>query len=202
MREEVGVENLTYERALDVIFREARTYRVWLDRPVDDETLRQAWELAKMGPTSSNCLPLRVLFVRSAEAKARLRPCLDPGNVAHTMAAPVTAILAHDLEFYEQLPRLVLHTDARAWFVDKPELITSTAFRNGTLQAAYFLLAARAVGLDCGPMSGFDAAAVDREFFAATAVRSNFLCNLGYGDPTKLFPRAPRLSFDDVARII
>lgn len=196
------METLTYERALDIIFRKARTHRAWLDRPVGDETLRQAWDLAKMGPTSSNCLPLRVLFVRSAEAKARLRPCLDAGNVAHTMAAPVTAILAHDLEFYEQLPRLVLHADARAWFVGKPELIESTAFRNGTLQAAYFILAARAVGLDCGPMSGFDTAAVDREFFTGTAVRSNFLCNLGYGDPSALFPRAPRLGFDEVARII
>ncbi|HPC84328.1 MAG TPA: malonic semialdehyde reductase [Thermoanaerobaculaceae bacterium] len=196
------MRTMTYEQALDLMFREARTHRSWLDRPVSDETLRQVWELAKMGPTSTNCLPLRVLFVRSPEAKARLRPCLDPGNVPPTMAAPVTAILAHDLEFFEQLPRLVLHTDARSWFVGKPELVETTAFRNGTLQAAYFILAARAVGLDCGPMSGFDNAAVDREFFAGTAIRSNFLCNLGYGDPSKLFPRAPRLGFDEVARII
>lgn len=196
------METTTFERALDIIFREARTHRAWLDRPVGDEALRQAWELARLGPTSSNCLPLRVLFVRSAEAKARLRPCLDRGNVVQTMAAPVTAILAHDLEFYEQLPRLVLHADARAWFVGKPTLIESTAFRNGTLQAAYFILALRAVGLDCGPMSGFDNTAVDREFFAGTPVRSNFLCNVGYGDPSKLFPRAPRLGFDEVARVI
>ena len=196
------MNELTFDRALDVIFREARTHRSWLDRPVADETLRHAWELAKMGPTSSNCLPLRALFARSAEAKARLRPCLDAGNVPYTMAAPVTAILAYDLEFHELLPRLVLHADARAWFVGRPELISTTAFRNGTLQAAYFILAARAVGLDCGPMSGFDSAAVDREFFAGTAIRSNFLCNLVYGDPSKLFPRAPRLGFDEVARII
>lgn len=196
------MENLTFERALDVIFREGRTHRAWLDRPVADETLRQAWELARLGPTSTNSLPLRIVFVRSAEAKARLRPCLDPGNVGPTMAAPVTAILAHDLEFYELLPRLAPHADTRAWFVGKPALIEGTAFRNGTLQAAYFLLAARAVGLDCGPMSGFDNAAVDREFFTGTPVRSNFLCNLGYGDPSKLFPRAPRLGFDEVARVI
>ena len=196
------MESLTYERALDVVFREGRTHNGWLDRPVEAETLRQAWELARMGPTSANCMPLRVVFVRSAAAKARLKPLLLAGNVDKTMAAPITAVLGHDMEFYELLPRLFPHTDARAWFVGQPALTETTAFRNGTLQAAYFMLAARAVGLDCGPMSGFDNAGVDREFFAGTPIRSNFLCNLGYGDPAKLFPRAPRLGFDEVARIV
>jgi 3-hydroxypropanoate dehydrogenase len=196
------MESLTYERALDVVFREGRTHNGWLDRPVEAETLRQAWELTKMGPTSANCMPLRVVFVRSAAARARLKPLLLAGNVDKTMAAPITAVLGHDMEFYELLPRLFPHTDARAWFVGQPALTETTAFRNGTLQAAYFMLAARAVGLDCGPMSGFDNAGVDREFFAGTPIRSNFLCNLGYGNPEKLFPRAPRLSFDEVARIV
>ena len=196
------MENLTYERALDVVFREGRTHNGWFDRPVEAETLRQAWELARMGPTSANCMPLRVVFVHSAAARARLKPLLLAGNVDKTMAAPITAVLGHDMEFYELLPRLFPHTNARAWFVGQPALTETTAFRNGTLQAAYFMLAARAVGLDCGPMSGFDNAGVDREFFAGTPIRSNFLCNLGYGDPAKLFPRAPRLGFDEVARIV
>jgi 3-hydroxypropanoate dehydrogenase len=196
------MESLTYERALDVVFREGRTHNDWLDRPVEVETLRRAWELVRMGPTSANCMPLRVVFVRSAAAKVRLKPLLLAGNVDKTMAAPITAVLGHDMEFYELLPRLFPHTDARAWFVGQPALTETTAFRNGTLQAAYFMLAARAVGLDCGPMSGFDNAGVDREFFAGTPIRSNFLCNLGYGDPAKLFPRAPRLGFDEVARIV
>jgi len=196
------MESLTYERALDVVFREGRTHNDWLDRPVEVETVHQAWELARMGPTSANCMPLRVVFVRSAAAKARLKPLLLAGNVDKTMAAPITAVLGHDMEFYELLPRLFPHTNARAWFVGQPALTETTAFRNGTLQAAYFMLAARAVGLDCGPMSGFDNAGVDREFFAGTPIRSNFLCNLGYGDPAKLFSRAPRLGFDEVARIV
>lgn len=193
---------LTFEHALDLIFRTARTHNVWLERPVSDETLRQVWELAKMGPTSANCMPLRMVIVRSAEAKARLKPLLIPGNVEKAMTAPVTVILGHDLEFYEKLPTLFPHVDARAWFVGNLQLIETTAFRNGTLQAAYFMLAARALGLDCGPMSGFDNAGVDREFFAGTSVRSNFLCNLGYGDRSKLFPRGPRLGFDEVARVV
>jgi len=196
------MESLTYERALDVVFREGRTQNGWLDRPVEVGTLRQAWELARMGPTSANCMPLRVVFVRSAAAKVRLKPLLLAGNVDKTMAAPITAVLGHDMEFYELLPRLFPHTDARAWFVGQPALTETTAFRNGTLQAAYFMLAARAVGLDCGPVSGFDNVGVDREFFAGTPIRSNFLCNLGYGDPAKLFPRSPRLGFDEVARIV
>lgn len=193
------MQDMTFERALDLIFRTARTHNGWLDRPVTDETLRQVWELARMGPTSANCMPLRMVIVRSPEAKARLKPLLLAGNVDKTMTAPVTVILGHDMEFFEKLPALFPHVDARAWFVGNQPLIESTAFRNGTLQAAYFMLAARALGLDCGPMSGYDSAGVDREFFAGTQVRSNFLCNLGYGDAAKLFPRSPRLGFDEVA---
>jgi 3-hydroxypropanoate dehydrogenase len=188
--------------ALDLLFRKARTHRAWLDRPVPDALLRRVYELACFGPTSANSSPMRVLFVKSREAKERLRPCLSPGNVDKTMQAPVTAIIGHDLEFYEHLPRLFPTADMRANFVGKPELIAATAFRNGTLQGAYLMLAARALGLDCGGMSGFDNAKVDAEFFPEGRVRSNFLCNLGYGDATGLPPRPPRLSFDEVCRTI
>ena len=189
------------DAALDVLFRDARTHFAWQDRPVEEAVLRAAWDLARMGPTSANSLPARIVFVASAEAKAKLKPALIPTNVDKTMAAPVTAIVAYDLAFYEKLPQLFPHTDARSWFVGRQELIEKTAFRNGSLQGAYFILAARAVGLDCGPMSGFDNAAVDAAFFAGTAIRSNFLCNLGYGDGSKLFARGPRLSFDEACRI-
>lgn len=189
------------DAALDVLFRDARTHFAWQDRPVEEVVLRTAWDLARMGPTSANSLPARIVFVVSAEAKAKLKPALIPTNVDKTMAAPVTAIVAYDLAFYEKLPQLFPHTDARSWFVGRQELIEKTAFRNGSLQGAYFILAARAVGLDCGPMSGFDNAAVDAAFFAGTAIRSNFLCNLGYGDGSKLFARGPRLSFDEACRI-
>lgn len=189
------------DAALEVLFRNARTHFAWQDRPVDAALLRAAWDLARLGPTSANSLPARIVFVASAEAKAKLKPALIPTNVDKTMAAPVTAIIAYDLAFYEKLPQLFPHTDARSWFVGKQELIEKTAFRNGSLQGAYFILAARAVGLDCGPMSGFDNAAVDAAFFAGTAIRSNFLCNLGYGDGSKLFARGPRLSFEEACRI-
>jgi 3-hydroxypropanoate dehydrogenase len=188
--------------ALDLILRKARTYRAWLDRPVPDDLLRRVYELAAEGPTSANCSPMRVLFVRSREAKERLRPALTPGNVDKTMQAPVTAIIGHDLEFYELLPRLFPTADMRANFVGKPELIAATAFRNGSLQGAYLMLAARALGLDCGALSGFDNAKVDAAFFPDGRVKSNFLCNLGYGDASKLGPRPPRLPFDDACRII
>jgi 3-hydroxypropanoate dehydrogenase len=155
----------------------------------------------KWGPTSSNCCPARIVFVKSADAKARLEPALDTGNVRQTMAAPATAIIGYDLEFYEKLPLLAPHADVRSAFVGKDELIRSTAFRNGSLQGAYLIIAARALGLDCGPMSGFDNARVDAEFFPGGTIKSNFLCNLGYGDPSKLHPRAPRLAFDDACRI-
>ncbi len=188
--------------ALDQLFIEARTHNGWLAREVPDQLLRRLVDTMKMGPTSVNCSPARLVFVKSAEAKARLKPHLSEGNRAKTMAAPVTAIIGHDLEFYEYLPKLFPHTDAKAWFAGQPEKILETAFRNGSLQGAYLILAARALGLDCGPMSGFDAAAVDREFFSGTEIRSNFLCNLGYGDTSALHSRSPRFSFDEMARII
>jgi 3-hydroxypropanoate dehydrogenase len=188
--------------ALDHIFRTARTHRAWTARPVRDETLRAIYELMKWGPTSSNSCPARIAFVRSPEAKERLRPALDAGNVAQTMAAPATAIVAYDLEFHERLPLLAPHYDARSTFVGKPELIRTTAQQSGTLQGAYLIIAARALGLDCGPMGGFDSARVDATFFPEGTVRSNFLCNLGYGDPAKLHARAPRLAFDDACRIL
>jgi 3-hydroxypropanoate dehydrogenase len=187
--------------AFDLLFRNARTHNGWLDRPVPDSLLAELHDLMKWAPTSANCWPLRTVFVKSPEAKARLLPLLMEGNRAKTEAAPVTAILGMDLAFYEELPRLFPHTDAKAWFVGNPPLIEATAFRNSSLQGAYLMLAARALGLDCGPMSGFDAAAVDAEFFAGTQVKSNFICNLGYGDPTVLFPRSPRPRFEEVCTI-
>lgn len=191
------------DRALDVIFRQARTHNAWLPRPVSDDTLRQFYDLMKWGPTSANCSPARVLFIRSREAKERLRPALSGGNRDKTMAAPVTAIIGYDTAFYEMLPRLFPHDQtARSWFAGKPDVIQTTAFRNGTLQGAYMIIAARAVGLDCGPMSGFDNAKVDAEFFPNSTVKSNFLCNLGYGDPKGLFPRSPRLPFDEACTVL
>jgi 3-hydroxypropanoate dehydrogenase len=190
------------EAALRQLFLDARTHSAWTDRPLPDELLRRLYDLVKMGPTSSNSCPGRFVLVRSPEGKARLKPALSPGNVAKTMSAPVTVIVAQDLAFYEQLPRLFPHVDARSWFVGNERLIESTAFRNATLQGGYLILAARALGLDCGPMSGFDNAVVDAEFFAGTAVRSNFLVNLGYGDPAKLFPRSPRLPFEDACQLV
>lgn len=190
------------DSALDTLFRAARTHRAWADREVSDVLLQAVYDLAKMAPTSANCQPMRVLFVTSPEAKERLRPALDKGNVAQTMAAPATAIVAHDMAFYEHMPYLAPHTDARSWFAGKDELIRATDFRNGSLQGAYLIVAARALGLDCGPMSGFDNAAVDREFFPDGTVESNFLCNLGYGDAAKLHPRAPRFAFDEACRIL
>lgn len=190
------------ESALDQLFRTARTYNAFLPRPVEDATLHRLYELAKFGPTSANASPMRVVFVKSAEAKARLSPFMSEGNRAKTLAAPVTAIIGSDHAFYEQLPRLFPHADAKSWFAGNQPLIDTTAFRNATLQGAYLLLAARAVGLDCGPMSGFDNAGVDAAFFAGSTVKSNFLINLGYGDASRdLFPRSPRLSFDEACRI-
>jgi 3-hydroxypropanoate dehydrogenase len=190
------------DAALDTLFRTARTHNAWQKKPVSDALLQAVWELAKMGPTSANCSPMRILFVRSAEAKARLVPLLLEGNRAKTLQAPVTAIIGYDLEFHDKLPRLFPHTDARAWFVGKPALIATTAFRNGTLQGAYLIMAARALGLDCGPMSGFDNDAVDAAFFPGGTVKSNFLCSLGYGDPAGMLPRHPRLAFDEACKII
>jgi len=191
------------DEALDLIFRKARTHSVWQAKPVDDALLQQVYDLAKMGPTSANMCPMRIVFVKSAETKEKLKPTLDPGNVDKTMKAPVTAIIGMDVRFYEQLPKLFPHADAKAWFKDLPESVLEyTALRNSSLQGAYFMIAARALGLDCGPMSGFNNAKVDEAFFAGTSVKSNFLCNLGYGDATKLYPRSPRLSFDEACKVV
>jgi 3-hydroxypropanoate dehydrogenase len=193
--------NLSKE-ALEQLFTKARTHNGWRDEEVPDAALREALDIAKWGPTSANCQPMRVLFLRSRQAKQRLAPALIPGNLEKTLAAPTVAIVAYDLNFYEHLPRLYPATDARSWFLGNDALIQETAFRNGTLQGAYLLLALRAVGLDVGPMSGFDKKMVDAEFFPEGTVKSNFLVNIGYGDPAKLYPRGPRFSFDDIARIL
>lgn len=188
-------------RALDVLFRDARTHNGWQDKPVSESLLRQLFDLTKMGPTSANCSPMRVVFVSTPEGKARLKPALSPGNLDKTMAAPVTAIIAQDTQFYEHLPTLFPHADAKSWFVGNDALIQGTMVRNATLQGGYLILAARALGLDCGPMSGFDPAKVNAEFFPDGRFQANFLCNLGYGDPSKLFPRSPRFAFDDVCTL-
>ncbi len=187
----------------DLLFRSARSHGAWRDQPVADAALNELYDLAKFGPTSANMCPMRVVFVQSAEAKEKLKPCLDGGNVEKTMLAPVTAIVGMDIRFYEQLPKLFPHADAKAWFKDLPEpVLEYIALRNSSLQGAYFMLAARAVGLDCGPMSGFDNKKVDAAFFAGTTVKSNFLCNLGHGDPAKLYRRSPRLTFAEACQII
>ena len=196
------MSELLSEASLDQLFRSARTFNAWLPKEVSDEQLQQIYDLAKFGPTSANSSPMRVVFVKSKAAKAKLEPFLSDGNRAKTMEAPVTAIVATDHEFYEQLPRLFPHTDARSWFVGNQPLIDTTAFRNATLQGAYLLLAARAIGLDCGPMSGFDNAGVDAAFFAGTAIKSNFLISIGYGDASRnLFARSPRLAFGEACTI-
>ncbi len=188
--------------ALDQLFHHARSYNGWHDEQVPAEILQAVWELARMGPTSANCSPIRVVFVASNEAKEKLRPCLLETNVEKVMTAPVTAILGNDLAFPDHLPDLFPHADARSWFEGNDELTATTAFRNGTLQGAYLMIAARAMGLDCGPISGFDNDAVDRAFFAGTQVKSNFICGLGHGDPASVFDRSPRFSFDDVCKVI
>jgi 3-hydroxypropanoate dehydrogenase len=191
------------DEGLDLLFRTARTHNGWLDKPVDDALLAQVYDLARMGPTSANMCPMRIVFVKSKAAKEKLKPALDPGNVDKTMIAPVTAIIGMDIRFYEKLPTLFPHADAKAWFKDLPEnVLEYIALRNSSLQGAYFMLAARALGLDCGPMSGFKNQIVDAAFFAGTTVKSNFLCNLGYGDATKLFPRSPRLSFQEACEVV
>jgi 3-hydroxypropanoate dehydrogenase len=205
------------DRALDQIFRKARTHSAWLDKPVTDEMLRQMYDLLKWGPTSANSSPARFVMVRSKEARERLRPVLSPGNVDKTMAAPVTVIIAYDLLFFEKLPKLFPHTPGmRDLFASNPQLVEVTAKRNSSLQGAYLMIAARSLGLDCGPMSGFDNAKLDEEFFGAGKecegceqeffpsghVKSNFLCNLGYGDSAQLFPRGPRLEFDEACSLL
>lgn len=203
--------NLLSNEVLDVIFRQARTHNAWLDKPVSDDVLHQLYELMKYGPTSANSCPARIIFLRTAEAKQRLVPALSPTNVEKTLKAPVTAIVGYDVKFFEQTPKLFPNNPAIAnVFSGSPQLAETTAFRNSSLQGGYMILAARALGLDCGPMSGFDNAKVDAEFFPASAgnpptfveVKSNFVCNLGYGDPSKLFPRNPRLSFEEACRLL
>jgi nitroreductase len=187
---------------LATLFTAARSHSFWQDRPVSDELLQQVYDLAKWGATSANCSPARIVFVKSAAEKEKLVACMIPGNVEKTKSAPVTAIIGMDMEFYEKLPQLFPHTDAKAWFVGNQPLIESTAFRNSSLQGAYLMLAARALGLDCGPMSGFDADKVNAAFFANSNVKANFVCCLGYGDAAKLFPRSPRLAFEEACRIV
>jgi len=188
--------------SLKQLFLEARTHTSWLPKPVPVEILREVYDLARLGPTSANSTPARFVFVVSQAAKARLRPTLAPLNVEKTMAAPVTVIVAWDTEFYEHLPRLFPHADMRSYFAGNQALIDETAFRNSSLQGAYFIIAARAMGLDCGPMSGFDAAKVNAEFFPDGKWKANFLCNLGYGDHNALRPRNPRLEFEEACRVL
>lgn len=190
------------ESALDQLFRDARTYNSWSGEPVGEDTLRVLFDLLKMAPTSANCSPARFVFVMSDDAKERLKPCLMDGNVEKTMSAPVTVIIGQDLEFHEKLPQLFPHTDARSWFAGNDDLIKETAFRNATLQGGYLIMAARALGLDCGPMSGFDRDKVDAAFFPNSSVTANFLCNIGYGTADDLFPRSPRFDFDEACRIV
>lgn len=188
--------------ALDQLFLNARSHNVWFDKDVPDAVLKELVDITKMGPTSANCCPARFVFVKSDAAKERLKPHLASGNVEKAMTAPVCAIIGHDMEFYDHLPQLFPHTDAKSWFAGNDALIEETAIRNGTLQGAYFVIAARALDLDVGPMSGFDAEGVDGEFFPGTRIKSNFLCNLGRGDPAGLFGRSPRFEFDEMAEIL
>jgi len=205
----VAVDPKTFEpraplaaAAMAQLFTQARTHNAFLDRPVPEALLREALDLAKMGPTAANQQPLRLIFLRSKEAKERLRPAMSPGNVEKTMAAPVVAIAGYDLEFYEHLPYLFPHADAKSWFSGNPELPARSAAQSGTLQIGYFILALRAVGLDAGPMGGFDPAKVEAEFFPEGNIKANVVINIGYGDDSKLFPRSPRLSFDQMAKIL
>lgn len=186
---------------LEQLFDDARTANAFTAEPVSDDTLRALYDRLKWAPTSANCSPLRIVFVRTPEAKARLLSCMNPGNIEKTRQAPVTAVLGMDLAFPETLPRLFPHADARSWFAGKPAFVEATAFRNSSLQGGYFILAARALGLDCGPMSGFDAEKVNAAFFEGTSVKVNFVCNLGHADPKGTFARSPRLSFDEACRL-
>lgn len=191
------------DKALDTIFRTARTHNAWQDRPVSDAQLEQIYEVMKWGSTSANCSPARIVFVKSAQAKEKLKPLLMEGNQVKTMAAPVCAIIGYDVEFYEKLPELFPHDlTAKTWFNGSAEFAEQTAFRNGSLQGAYLMIAARALGLDCGPMSGFDVDGVTEAFFAGTTYKANFLCNIGYGDASALFDRSPRLAFDDACKVL
>ena len=190
------------DQSLQQLFINARTHHTWKSTPVSDEQLKKIYDLFKYAPTSVNCNPARIVFVRSAAEKERLLECVNPGNVEKTKSAPVTAIIGMDLDFYEQLPKLFPHVDAKSWFVGKDSFIEQTAFRNSSLQGAYLILATRAIGLDCGPMSGFDADKVNAAFFPEGRVKANFLVNIGYGEESSLMPRQPRPSFDEACRIL
>jgi 3-hydroxypropanoate dehydrogenase len=194
--------NVLTDQALDQLFRNARTANGWLPKPVSEDLLQKLYDIMKWGPTSANSSPLRIVFLTTAEAKERLKPALMGGNVEKTLTAPVVALLAMDSRFYDHLPFLFPHADAKSWFAGNETLIQDTAFRNSSLQGAYFMLAARAVGLDCGPISGFDAQKVNATFFSDVRFKINFICNLGYGDPAKLFPRSPRFAFADVCQVL
>lgn len=186
----------------DTLFRKARSFSQWQDKPVSDEQCQNIYDLMKMGPTAANCCPARLVFIKSAEAKQRLKPHLDEGNVEKCMSAPVVAIIGMDMLFHEKLAVLFPHTDARAWYEGKADKIKATAERNSTLQGAYFILALRSLGLDAGPMSGFNNETMDSEFFPDGNIKSNFICAFGYGDETDLYPRGPRLDFDETCQIV
>ncbi len=190
------------KQCLDTIFLSARSQNGWLNKTVSSEQLQQIYNLLKFAPTSANCCPLRITFITSKQAKQRLKPHLDEGNIKKSMTAPAVAIIAYDSEFYEKLPRLFPHTDAKSWFVGNPEKIKSTAIMNTTLQGAYFIIATRSIGLECGPMGGFNNKTLDAEFFSNGKTKSIFLCGIGYGDSTKILPRSPRLDFNEVCEII
>ena len=191
------------DEGLDIIFRQARSQNKWQDKPVSDTILRAVYDLMKWGPTSANCSPARIVFLKTAEAKQRLVPHLLESNVEKVVTASACVIIAYDLEFYERIPELFPHNpEAREWFAHDEKVAEVTAFRNGSLQGAYFMIAARALGLDCGPMSGFDNAGVDKEFFPGGKIKSNFLCSIGYGDPTGVFGRSPRLGFENACQIL
>ncbi|MEQ8508042.1 MAG: malonic semialdehyde reductase [Rhodospirillaceae bacterium] len=190
------------QAGLNLLFMEARTQNSWHQKPVPEDLMRRVFDLMKMAPTSANCSPGRFVFVASSEGKDKLKPALSEGNLAKTMSAPLTVIIAYDMEFYEHLPKLFPHTDARAWFTGHDDLIHETAFRNGSLQGAYLMMAARALGLDCGPMSGFDTDKVNSTFFPDGRFKVNFICNVGYGDDKEVYPRGPRFEFDEVCAIV
>ncbi len=190
------------QAALATLFSDARSHNGWLDQPVSQTQLQQLYDLVKWAPTSANCEPARIVFVQSDDARAKLADCMAAGNADKVKAAPVTAIIGMDMAFLDKLPELFPHADARSWFAGNPPLIEATAFRNSSMQGGYFILAARALGLDVGPMSGFDAAKVDAAFFAGTTVKVNFVCSIGHGDTSKLFDRSPRLSFEDACSVI
>ncbi len=190
------------KQCLDTIFLSARSQNGWLDKTINDEQLRQIYNLLKFAPTAANCCPVRITFIKSKQAKKRLKPHLDAGNIEKSMTAPAVAIIAYDSEFYEKLPKLFPHTDAKSWFVGNPEKIKSAASMNATLQGAYFIIATRSIGLECGPMGGFNNASLDEEFFPNGKTKSIFLCGIGYGDSTKVFTRSPRLDFDEACEIV